>query len=264
MSSPAVCVPFDSADNRTSPSAFSSILVLSSSSSTLWSLLMLCFESLRQHRSSSHQLLAPFTGHCPPVVTYFEEVASHFLSQQSVVAQGVYTLNKLETVTPCPTLVVSCSLYLLPLSVSAWADFLLMALVDNCHKLPSWFHFPLSSPKFLALAWDKGMSTSKGSAKSLTPKLKGTAHNTVIESSYWSQSCITGRTAPVDAHTLFMTAAEEASRRYNRTRLLRRPYNLVVKNLCSPLKLLDRRFLSNTTLNTLKNEVALCRSALKN
>ncbi len=32
------------------------------------------------------------------------------------------------------------------------ADFLLMALVDNCHKLPSWFHFPLSSPKFLALA----------------------------------------------------------------------------------------------------------------
>lgn len=126
----------------------------------------------------------------------------HFLSQQSVVAQGVYTLNKLETVTPCPTLVVSCSLYLLPLSVSAWADFLLMALVDNCHKLPSWFHFPLSSPKFLALAWDKGMSTSKGSAKSLTPKLKGTAHNTVIESSYWSQSCITGRTAPVDAHTL--------------------------------------------------------------
>lgn len=107
------------------------------------------------------------------------------LALQSIVAWGVYTPNKLETVTPCPTLAGSYSLYLL----SMQADFLLMALVDNCHKLPSWFHFPLSSPKFLSLAWDKGMSTSKGSAKSLTPSRKGTTHNTVIESSYWSQSC---------------------------------------------------------------------------
>ena len=227
-----LCAPFDSADNGTSP-----LRSPPSFSSRCWSSLMFVFwPLLRHHRLPLIGPLLPSEAIVPPCCHLLWRGSLRFLSRPSVVARGVYTPNKLETVTPCPTLAVSCSLYLLSLSLSlsVWADFLLMALVDNCHKLPSWFQFPLSSPKFLALAWDKGMSTSKGSAKSLTPSRKGTAHNTVIESSYWSQGCSAETTAPVDVHThsrVFMTAAEVASGSYDRPR----PYNAVVK--ASPVRL---------------------------
>lgn len=222
-------MPFDSADNSTSPS----LLLHPSPPIPFFSSLVLAYVVCWPPASPPQVLSsAPCSIQRPlsPCCHLLWRGSLHFLSRQSVVARGVYTKQTWNSNRgPCPTLAVSCSLYLLPPSLFAWADFLHMALVDNCHKLPSWFHFPLSSPKFLALAWDKGMSTSKGSAKSLTPKPKGTAHNTVIESSYWSQSCIE-RTAPVDTHTLlFMTAAEKASRSYNKPWLLRRPYNWVVK-----------------------------------
>lgn len=154
-------MPFDSVDNSTSPSVLlhpspPMLLVTSCLALTPWTITTATAAPLICFLLSSEAIV-------PHVVTYFEEVASiSSLSTVDCRLRCVHTKQTWNSNTP-----ILCADWIL-LSLSSF-NFLLMVLVDNCHKLPSWFHFPLSSPKFLALAPDKGMSTSKGFAKSLTP-----------------------------------------------------------------------------------------------
>ena len=108
-----LCMPFDSADNSTSP-----LRCPPSFSSRFWSSLVFVFwPLLRHHRLPLISPLLPSEAIVPPCCHLLWRGSLRFLFRPSVVARGVYTPNKLETVTPCPTLAVSCSLYLLPLSL---------------------------------------------------------------------------------------------------------------------------------------------------
>jgi len=139
-------VPFDFADNSTSPSVILQLppYPYSSCHHLVLTLLTPCTVTTTAAAPLISSLL-PSEAFVPLLSLTLKRWPPFPLSLQSIVARGVYTPNKLETVTPCPTLAGSYFLYL----PFMHADFLLMALVDNCHKLPSWFHFPLSSPKIL-------------------------------------------------------------------------------------------------------------------